>query len=132
MLGWEAGRWRLFLARRQLYSGAFSDTGALTVGDATNVGTVVLIGTNTYSGGRDLNGGVLAVNTDANLGTGGLTFNGGNLEVLMAGRRFVSAKEILLNAGWGNNFNGYRNGIDVQRQIGGTGSLPRTAPARCF
>ncbi len=42
----------------------------------------VLTGANTYSGGTNLNGGVLAVNNDGNLGTGPLNFNGGTLEAL--------------------------------------------------
>jgi fibronectin-binding autotransporter adhesin len=38
-------------------------------------------GTNTYSGGTEINGGTLIVSADSNLGnaSGGLAFNGGTL-----------------------------------------------------
>ena len=39
------------------------------------------------SGGTNLNGGILAVNGDGNLGTGPLSFNGGTLEALACWRR---------------------------------------------
>lgn len=44
-------------------------------------GTLVLTGTNTYTGGTAINGGTLQVSTDANLGdaAGGLSFDGGTL-----------------------------------------------------
>jgi len=45
-------------------------------------GTVVLTGTNTYSGGTALLGGTMSISDDANLGaaSGGLTFAGGTLQ----------------------------------------------------
>ncbi len=72
------------------YSGILSDTGVLVVGDSTNVGTVVLTGANTYSGGTSLNGGILAVSGDGNLGTGPLSFNGGTLEASAGGGGITS------------------------------------------
>lgn len=47
----------------------------------TDFGTLVLSGNNTYSGGTDIRGGVLAVSSDANLGAsaGAVTLNGGAL-----------------------------------------------------
>jgi fibronectin-binding autotransporter adhesin len=83
------------------YSGVLSDTGALVVGDPTNVGTVVLTGANTYSGGTSLNGGILAVSGDGNLGTGPLRFNGGTLEALAGGGGIISGKAITLLGGGG-------------------------------
>ncbi|SHO65927.1 autotransporter-associated beta strand repeat-containing protein, partial [Pseudoxanthobacter soli DSM 19599] len=46
----------------------------------TGAGTLVLSGTNTYTGGTTVSAGTLQVSADANLGgTGGLTLNGGTL-----------------------------------------------------
>ncbi|MGY0556433.1 autotransporter domain-containing protein [Lysobacter sp. A421] len=47
----------------------------------SDFGTLVLAGSNTYSGGTELRTGVLSVSSDANLGSaaGGLTFSGGTL-----------------------------------------------------
>jgi autotransporter-associated beta strand protein len=74
-----------------LFSGVISDgeapllpdilrtgTGPFTGGSLTKVGTgtLTLTGVNSYTGGTNLNGGILAVNSDVNLGTGALSFNG--------------------------------------------------------
>ncbi len=46
-------------------------------------GTLVLTGTNSYTGGTAINGGTLSISSDANLGdaAGGLSFNGGTLNI---------------------------------------------------
>ena len=69
----------------------------------TDLGTLVLSGTNTYTGGTAINGGTLAVSSDANLGAaaGGLTFNGGTLANTSA---FTTGRAITLAAG-GGTFN---------------------------
>ena len=55
-------------------SGIIQDGGFLggIGGSLTKVGTgtLTLTGANTYSGGTNFNGGILAVNSDLNLGTG--------------------------------------------------------------
>ena len=69
-------------------------SGAITGVDAwtkAGPGTLTQTGANTYIGGTTLNGGVLAVNSDFNLGTGSLNFNGGTLE---AGPGFTSFKAV--------------------------------------
>ena len=83
------------------YGSVISGFGRLSIGDAINNGTIVLSAANTYSGGTNLNGGVLALNSDSNLGTGALSFNGGTLEALAAGGGIASSKAITLNAGGG-------------------------------
>ena len=57
-----------------------SGTGSFMVGGA---GTVVLTGTNTYTGGTTLLGGELSIPTDASIGgtTSKITFNGGVLQI---------------------------------------------------
>ena len=59
-----------------------SGGGALTVTKAGS-GTWILNGTNSYSGGTNLNGGLLSVSSDSALGvsSGPVTFNGGGLQV---------------------------------------------------
>ena len=56
---------------------------------------MTLSGTNTYSGGTIFNGGILAVSSDSNLGTGSLKFSGGTLEILTG---ITSSKAITLQA----------------------------------
>jgi autotransporter-associated beta strand protein len=51
-------------------SGNIINSGSLT---KIGAGTLTLTGTNTYSGGTNLNGVILAVNSDGNLGTGALS-----------------------------------------------------------
>ena len=60
------------------------------------LGTVTLTGSNTYTGGTDLNAGTLQVSSDANLGaaSGGLYFNGGTLRNTAG---FSSARPVVLN-----------------------------------
>ena len=102
------------------FTGVLSDTGALTVGDGTNAGKIVLSGTNTYSGGTNLNGGTLAVGSDSNLGTGRLTFDGGILEATAS---LNSAKAITLSAGGGTVITASGFTTTLSGVIGGNGSL---------
>ncbi|MGC9453402.1 MAG: beta strand repeat-containing protein, partial [Phycisphaerae bacterium] len=57
------------------------EDGALSSGSLTKVGTntVELLGTNAYSGGTSLDGGVLSIADSGALGSGDLEFNGGEL-----------------------------------------------------
>ena len=57
------------------YAGVLSGSGSLTM--AGN-GTLILSGSNGYSGGTTINGGILGINADAALGNsaGGVTFSG--------------------------------------------------------
>jgi len=95
-------------------------------------GTLTLTGTNTYSGGTDINGGILAVNSDANLGsaplslgTGPLSFNGGTLEALGAGGGITSSKVITLNAGGGTFLADAGTTSTLNGAISGVGSLTK-------
>ena len=79
-------RWRLnagggtFLADAgtgSTLSGVISGSGSVT---KAGPGSLTLTGANSYSGGTSLNGGILAVDSDGNLGTGALSFNGGHTD----------------------------------------------------
>jgi fibronectin-binding autotransporter adhesin len=61
----------------------------------TDAGTLVLTGANSYAGGTSINGGMLQVGGDANLGaaTGGLRFDGGTLQTTAS---FTSARGVEL------------------------------------
>src|SRR5262249_10381267 len=80
------------------FGGVISGNGAFA---QIGPGTTVLTATNTYSGGTAINGGVLAVAADANLGaaSGGLAFDGGTLRFLTG---FTTNRAVTLNAGGGS------------------------------
>jgi outer membrane autotransporter protein len=61
------------------YTGVVFGTGGLIVGDGTQAGTIVLSGTNTYTGGTVINSGTLLVDNAHALSTGNVTVNGGVL-----------------------------------------------------
>ncbi len=94
-------------------------------GSLTKVGTgtLTLIGVNTYSGSTKVEDGILAVNTDANLGTGQLTFDGGTLQVLAAEGGIASSKAITLNPGGGTFLADAGTNSTLSGVISGTGSI---------
>jgi fibronectin-binding autotransporter adhesin len=106
-------------------SGTISGPGAWTKAGA---GTLKLTGANTYSGGTNLNGGVLAVNSDANLGTGPLSFNGGTLESLAAGGGLTSTKAVTLAAGGGTFLADVGTDSTLSGTITGQGALTKAGP----
>lgn len=82
------------------YAGLISGTGGV---EKTQAGTLVLAptaaGGNTYSGGTTLTGGTVAVAADNALGanTGGLTFNGGTLQ-LLKNFNLANSRAVTINA----------------------------------
>jgi autotransporter-associated beta strand protein len=103
--------------------GTFGGSGASLVKVGT--GTLTLSGTNTYSGGTAINGGVLAVSADANLGAaaGGLAFGGGTLRFLSS---FTTNRAITLDAGGGTFDTSAATASTLGGTISGTGGLTKT------
>ena len=103
------------------YAGVMSGTGSLT---KQSGGTLILTGDNNYSGGTNLNGGILSVGSDNNLGapTGPLNFNGGILQV--TGTGFSSTPRTI---NWGTTGGGFNisNVFTVNQSLGGQGSLTK-------
>jgi outer membrane autotransporter protein len=103
------------------YGGVISGSGTLT---QQGPGMLTLTGTNTYAGGTFINGGVLSVGGDANLGagTGGLTFNAGTLQFTSA---FDTARVVTLNAG-GGTIDTAGAGNTLTAVVSGAGALTKT------
>ena len=92
----------------------------------TGAGTLSLTGSNTYSGGTNLNGGILAANNDVDLGTGVLSFNGGTLEALSTGSGITSSKTIAINAGGGTFLADTGTASSLSGVISGAGAFTKT------
>ncbi|TPM29428.1 autotransporter outer membrane beta-barrel domain-containing protein, partial [Mesorhizobium sp. B2-2-2] len=92
----------------------------------TDAGTLVLSGTNSYSGGTAINGGTLQIASDTNLGdaTGGLSLNGGTLHTTAD---INSARAVTLNAGGGTFDTDGPTSLALTGTVGGAGALTKTA-----
>ena len=106
------------------YGGVISGSGAFA---QTGSGTTELTGVNTYMGGTTLSGGTLSVSQEANLGdpSGGLTFNGGILQI--TGTTFNSTPRPII---WGTGGGGFdiansANVFTVNQVLGGPGGLTK-------
>jgi autotransporter-associated beta strand protein len=90
----------------------------------TDLGTLILTGANSYTGGTTVSGGALQVSADTNLGAaaGGLTLDGGTLSI---GDGFTSARALTAAAG-GGTIDTQANSLTLSGPIGGTGAITKS------
>ncbi|MCH8686648.1 autotransporter outer membrane beta-barrel domain-containing protein [Sphingosinicellaceae bacterium A1X5R2] len=89
-----------------------------------DLGTLVLTGTNSYTGGTAINGGTLQVASDANLGAapGALTFDGGTLATTTT---FTSGRAVTLEDGGGRFTPQTGTTLTLTGTVGGAGNLTK-------
>ncbi|MBZ9873246.1 autotransporter-associated beta strand repeat-containing protein, partial [Mesorhizobium sp. BR1-1-9] len=92
----------------------------------TDLGTLVLSGTNSYSGGTFVDGGTLQVGSNASLGAaaGALTFDDGTLHTTDT---FAAARDVTLNAGGGTFYTNALTTLTLTGTVAGAGTLTKTA-----
>jgi autotransporter-associated beta strand protein len=107
-------------------SGPLSGPGSLTV---TGNGTLLLTGSNSYSGGTTIAGGAISINADTALGdpSGSLTFTGsGTLQAGAEGITLNSAREITINSDAVATIDtASYNNMTLAGPIGGQGALTK-------
>ena len=106
------------------FSGLIQETsGSLNLVKST-AGTLTLSGANSYTGGTEVNGGILNVGADNNLGnsSGSLAFDGGTLQTTGS---FSTSRGTTLNPGGGSFLTDASTTLTHTGVISGTGALTK-------
>ena len=99
-------------------NGSISGLGSVT---KTGTGMLFLQTTNTFTGGLNINGGILNFTTITNLGDGGVNFGGGTLQFASGTVDDISARPVTFKAGGGTiDLNG--NAVTFANPIGNNGA----------
>ncbi|WP_411507238.1 autotransporter-associated beta strand repeat-containing protein, partial [Brucella anthropi] len=109
--------------RPSFLSGKVSGTGTFT---KSGLGTLTVSGANNYTGGTVFAGGVLSADAESRLGSGGLTFDGGTLQVM--GTNWTSTAQTVTLAAGGGVFDiaDVMNNFTVSQGVTGTGFLTKS------
>jgi fibronectin-binding autotransporter adhesin len=105
-------------------SGSIAGFGSLT---KTGSGTLTLSTINTFSGGANINGGILNFSTLGNLGSSAIRFGGGTLQYASGNSTDISVRPVTFNAS-GGTIDTVGNDVTFSNAVGnaGTGGLTKT------
>jgi autotransporter-associated beta strand protein len=91
----------------------------------TGAGTLTLSGTNTYSGGTSITGGLINFSSAGNFGSGLITLNGGGLQWASGTTTDTSTRLAAFGAG-GATFDTNGNNVTLAASLSGSGGLTKT------
>lgn len=117
------------VARPSTFSGIISGSRSLTFNEGSNpIGTIILSGANSYSGGTTLNAGTLGVGHDKAFGTGKLTINGGALQPVGGTRTLNNPIELNADLTLVRSLD-YSGGISLGKNVTLTSANAEARPA---
>ncbi len=118
------GTWSIDGSNSLNVTGNISETGGVRGITKTGAGTLILSGTNSFSGGLTLNAGTVQISSDANLGasSGSLTFGGGTLK---ATTNIVGTRNIIMT-GAGTFSIPFGNTLEESGAVSGNGNITVT------
>lgn len=120
--GVGGGTFDVLAALLETQNGVVQGTGSLS---KTGGGTLLLTGSNTYSGGSYLNGGTAQINTDASLGAASGSVNIGNATLEVFGDIQTSRSFSVTDANSTVQVDGNAT-YGINSAVGGTGSITKT------